>query len=70
MTTRTGKLDVIRDKQTVLRLLAIAEKAMDSIRDHPCGHKPNGVGGTCQACEALAEWDACRRTQSHDPNPT
>jgi len=39
-------------------MLRIAERAMNSIRDFPCGHKPNGVGGKCEACEALGAWDA------------
>lgn len=40
------------------KVIAITEKVMNSIRDFPCGHKPNGVGGKCDACEALKEWDA------------
>ena len=39
-------------------MLRIAERAMNSIRDFPCAHKPNGVGGKCGACEALKQWDA------------
>ena len=52
-----GKMDVIRDISTVKRLIAVAEMAMRSIRDYPCGHKPSGVSGHCEACEALMEWD-------------
>lgn len=53
-----GSVDAIRDIATVRRIIAITEKVMHSIRDFPCGHKPNGVGGKCDACEALKEWDA------------
>jgi hypothetical protein len=53
-----GRMDVIRDIETVQKLVAIAEKAMQSLRDFPCGHKPHGVSGKCAACEALKEWDA------------
>ena len=52
-----GKMDVIRDISTVKRLLAVTEMAMRSIRDYPCGHKPSGVSGHCEACAALKEWD-------------
>ena len=57
VTTTLGKMDVIRDINTVHRIIEITEKVMASVRDFPCGHKPNGVGGKCQACEALKEWD-------------
>ena len=53
-----SRMDVIRDIEKVDRLISITTKAMDSIRDFPCGHKPNGVGGTCKACEALSQWDS------------
>ena len=56
VTTNTGKMDVIRDIENVKRIIAITEKAMDSIRS--CGHKPGYESGDCKACEALAEWDA------------
>lgn len=49
-----------RDLVEVRKLIAIAAKAMDSIRDFPCGHKPNGVSGKCEACAALDEWDVQR----------
>jgi hypothetical protein len=67
-----GRMDVIRDIETVKKLVAIAEKAMLSIRDFHCGHKPNGVSGKCAACEALKEWDNITdphpaRNQSSDP---
>jgi hypothetical protein len=60
-----GRVDAIRDIATVRRLIAVAEKAMHSIRDFPCGHKPNGVSGVCDACEALNEWDAL---SANDPS--
>lgn len=63
-----GSVDAIRDIATVRKLIAITEKAMHSIRDFPCGHKPNGVGGKCDACEALKEWDALSaNSQQHLP---
>lgn len=58
VTTLNGKMDVIRDIEAIRRLISITEKVMGSVRDFHCGHKPNGVGGTCQACEALKEWDS------------
>lgn len=64
VTTLAGRMDVIRDVDTVRKIIDIAEKAMVSIRSFPCGHKPAGVGGRCGACDALAEWDAMQ-----SPNP-
>lgn len=52
---------IIHGKRTfgeIADMLRIAQRAMDSIRDYPCGHKPNGVGGECDACKALREWDS------------
>ncbi len=52
---------IIHGKYTfkeIADVIRVAQKAMNSIRDHPCGHKPFGVGGKCEACEALKEWDA------------
>jgi hypothetical protein len=51
----------------VKRLLAVAEQAMQSIRDYPCGHKPSGVGGHCNACEALRQWDDLANTERRRP---
>lgn len=51
-------MDIIRDIEKVRRVVAITERFVASVRDFPCGHKPNGVGGKCDACEALKEWDA------------
>ena len=36
----------------------IAGRAMKSIRNFPCGHIPNYSDSSCEACEALEEWDA------------
>jgi len=58
VSTAKGKMDVIRDIATVRRVLVITERFAAAVRDFPCGHKPNGVGGKCDACEALKEWDA------------
>ena len=58
-----GSVDAIRDIEKVRKLLSITEKAMRSIRDFHCGHKPNVVGGRCEACEALEEWDALNETR-------
>lgn len=59
ITTHDGrKMDVIRDVATVQRVIEIAKKAMNSIRDFQCGHKPWYESGKCSACEALQEWDA------------
>lgn len=52
-----GKMNVIRDISTVKRLWAVADMAMRSIRNYPCGHKPSGVSGHCEACAALKQWD-------------
>lgn len=40
------------------RLELICEKFARSVRDWPCGHKPNYAYGTCEACEALEEYKA------------
>lgn len=40
-------------------IINIADKAMNSILDFPCGHKPNHVSGHCDACEAMKEWGKC-----------
>jgi hypothetical protein len=57
-----GPHEFTPDDQIIIKLapnvLSITEKVMASIRDFPCGHKPNGIGGECQACAALKEWDA------------
>ena len=45
------------------RKLQIAERFAESVRDFPCGHKPNGIGGKCDACEALKEWDEINKEQ-------
>lgn len=50
-------MDSIQNIDKAMKIIAIAEKAIQSIREFPCGHKPNGVGGKCGACEALADWD-------------
>ncbi len=55
-------MDVIRDIDGVRKLVAITERVMRSVRDYPCGHKPNWEGGKCDACEALKEWDALSGT--------
>ena len=39
------------------RLREICGKVMESIRNFPCGHKPNFASGPCEACAALEEWD-------------
>jgi len=57
-------MDIIRDVETVKRMASIATKAMNSIRDFPCGHKPNGLGGSCPACDALAEWDVLNNVKA------
>lgn len=44
----------------VRRLIAIADLFANSVRAFPCGHKPNGVGGKCDACEALKEWETLK----------
>lgn len=50
----------------IAEMLRIAERAINSIRDFSCGHKPNGVGGKCEACQALDDWDALNRTNGTD----
>ncbi len=47
----------VKKVRMIERKVAVAEMAMRSIRCYPCGHKPSGVGGHCEACEALKRWD-------------
>ncbi len=51
------KIQVVRDIERVRRLIYIADMAINSIRDFPCGHKPNGESGKCDACEAVKLYD-------------
>lgn len=65
VTTPSGKMDVIRDIEKVKQMITITKKAMQSIREYPCGHKPYAESGPCEACQALKEWDAL---SSNDPS--
>lgn len=52
---------IIHGKPTfkeIADIIRVAQKFANSVRDFHCGHKPFGVGGKCEACEALKEWDA------------
>jgi hypothetical protein len=44
--------------EDVQNLVAILDKFARSVREFPCGHKPNYASGDCEACQALREYDA------------
>ena len=59
VTTKEGKLDCIRDVDGVMKVVEIAQKAFKAIRNScQCEENMEIPRTQCDACKALAEWDA------------